>query len=128
MLGLSSLKLIAIGLGLLAAVAAIAIPAYQIGDASMREEVQAAADKRVSEAKENYDQVIAAQLALTDHYRLLSDSKYDALIKRISDIKVTSTTVTNNITKERDSDPSFYGMQLPEGGQKQWLNARNLFR
>ena len=123
-----NLKLIAIAVGLAVTVGAIAYPAYKLGGSSVKEAAQADADKRVQLATETYQQLMVKQIQLTDHYRSLADTGYADLIEKITHIKVTSTTVTNNITKEVQSNPTFYNNALPDGGRQQWIDARNLFR
>lgn len=124
MFGLTNLKLIAIAIGLAVSVGAIAYPAWKLGGAH----VQADADKKVESAKATYEQMLMKQTALTDTYRDLAKTGLAALGEKIDKIKIVNTTVTNNITKERESNPAYYEQPVPPGGIKQWDTARNLFR
>jgi hypothetical protein len=123
MFGLTNLKLIAIAIGLAVAVGAVAYPAWKLGGAHE----QADADKKVAAAKATYEQMLLKQTQLTDHYRDLADGKYDALMKKLGNIKVVHTTVTNNITKERADNPALYNQKFSTQELKSWDSARSLF-
>lgn len=128
MFGLSGLKLIAI-----AATAAVLIglpsyAAWQLSAYRTQEAAQADTDRQVTAVREKYTALLDAQKALTEQYRGLADEKYAELAQRIDKIKVTHTTLTKNITIERESNPAFYSQPLPEGGRQQWLDARAIFR
>lgn len=123
MFGLSNLKLIAIAIGLVVSVGAIAYPAWKLGGAS----VQADADHKVELAQQTFNQLLMKQTQLTDTYRNLADGKYDALIEKLGNIKIVHTTVTNNITKERADNPTLYNQKFNAEELKSWDAARNLF-
>lgn len=128
MFGLSKLKLIAIALGLIFAVSAIGTVGWKLGVAQVKDSEQARADEQIQGVKNTYEQLLMKQQQLTDTYRSLSDNEYAELSKKLGNIRITNTTVTNNITKEREDNPAFYKQQVPAGGQKEWDAARNLFR
>ncbi len=123
MFGLPNLKLIAIAIGLAVSVGAIAYPAWKLGGAHVQED----ADKRVASAQATYEQLLMKQTQLTDTYRSLADGKYDALMTKLGNIKVTHTTVTNNITKERADNPTLYNQKFNAEELKSWDAARSLF-
>lgn len=59
-------------------------------------------------------------------YKDLSDKKLEALLERVSNIRVEHTTITRNITKEREIHREFYAQPLPPGGYEEWKRARSL--
>lgn len=128
MFGLSNLKLIAIAVAAAFLIGAPAVAAWKLGGSSVKEAAQAETTRQVTQLRGEYQQLLIAQTTMTDHYRVLADSKYEALIKDLGNIQIVHTTVTHNITQERASDPKFYEQPLPSGGQKQWEAARKLFR
>lgn len=58
----------------------------------------------------------------------LADTKLEALLKSISNIRNEFRSITTDLAKERASNPQFYEQQLPEGGLNQWKRARELLR
>ena len=59
-------------------------------------------------------------------YKEISDKKLEELLERVSNIRVEHTTITRNITKEREIHREFYAQPLPPGGFEEWKRARSL--
>lgn len=128
MFGLSSLKLIAIGIALVVFVGLPAWGAWKLGAYQVAESERTRAEKEISEFKESYARILQTQIELTDQYRDLSDNQMTKFLDKLDNIKVTNTTITRNITTERASNPEFYNQPLPAGGREQWEAARKQFQ
>jgi Tfp pilus assembly protein PilO len=83
---------------------------------------QAAVQQALREAQAKID----AEVKLRLHYQGLADTKLEALLKSISNIKVEHRTITNNITREREIHKEFYAQPLPESGYELWKRSRAL--
>ncbi len=124
MFGLSNLKLIAIGIGLLGLGGIPAWAAWKLGAQSTLEE----ADNRVQAARQDMEQFMMKERQLTDYWKDLADQKYAELLHGVSNIEIKHTTITKNITVERASNPEFYEQQVPKGGVKEWHDSRQLLQ
>lgn len=128
MLGLSGLKLIAIGVG---AAALIGVPAWvgwSMGADSVRIEERDRADAEIAKAAAGIQERMDEQAKLTSHYKDLADEKYESLLLGLQNIRVVHTTVNNTIVEERKNNPEFYELQLPAGGIKAWEESRRLLQ
>jgi hypothetical protein len=95
---------------------------WELRGAGIAQEKQEAVDDAVTEITKQYNQ----EKEWRAYYQKLSDEKLTTILNRITEIKVEHKTITNNITKEIERDPKFYGQALPEGGRAEWLKAREL--
>jgi len=80
----------------------------------------------VSEAVLNIQKEIDKHAASTKFYRDLAEKRREELLQSIAKIKIEHTTITNNITKEREIVREFYAQPLPPGGYEEWKKARQL--
>lgn len=128
MFGLSKLQLIATVVVLGLVVGVPATMAYNAGATSTLEEAREESARAIEAVREQHREAMDRQVKLTDQYRDLADEKLGQLQEAVAGIKVVNTTITRNIYQERLNNPEFYELQVPEGGIKQWEDARNLFR
>lgn len=128
MFGFSKLQLIAMVAGLALVVGVPSYLAYTAGAEATREQAQKESAKAIEEVVDAWSTALEQQVLLTDQYRELADGKLGELQQAVEGIKVVNTTITRNIYQERLGNPEFYEMQIPEGGLKQWDDARSLFR
>lgn len=117
-------KLIAIAIVLVVASGTGAYVAWNIRAEMAHRE----AEDAVANARKDWDVALKAKDALIDTYRGKSDEQYAALLKGISSIKVTNTTITKNVQGTVEKYPVFYVQPLPQEGYKQWLEARKLLQ
>ena len=112
-----------IKLGLIAALClGTAWVSWKLAHADVEQEKQKAVAVAVKDMTAQYTQ----EKQWRQHYQSLADDRLAAILNKIADIKVEHKTITNNITKEIERDPAFYGQALPLGGREQWLKARAL--
>lgn len=135
MLGLSNLKLIAIAVALLGILSVPAWVGWRMGENSVREAARKETEKQVAEVREDADQrvevqkeLLRKQIEVSNIYRNKAETTDKELLAAVKGIEIKHTTITNNIREERATNPGFYELRLPEGGIKQWEEARKLFR
>lgn len=128
MLGLGNLKLIAIALAAAIAIGVPAWAAWKLGAGFAREAAQEQARKEVEAVRRDAQSKFALQERLINEANARADKVYGTLLSKLSDIKVTHTTVTKEIVKEREANPAFYEQELPPGGLQQWESSRQLLR
>jgi hypothetical protein len=89
-------------------------------------QAQKAQDLAVSSAVSQIQSKLDEERKMRANIETVVDAKLTALFTAIANIQVVNKTITNNITKERASDPKFYEQQLPDRGYAQWKAARAL--
>lgn len=87
---------------------------------------EAAVNEAVAKSVKEAQAAIDAERALTASYRNIAEGKVALLLEKLSKIKVQSVTITNNITKEVETNPAFYNQPLPQKGYDEWMNAKAL--
>lgn len=94
---------------------------WELRGADIEKEKQKAVTEAVLDMTQQYNQEREWRL----HYQAQAD-KFGEVLTAINNIKIEHKTVTNNIIKEIERDPKFYGQALPEGGRKAWMDSRAL--
>lgn len=82
----------------------------------------------VNDAVAGIQKQLEEERKLRAKFEDLADTKLEALLKSISNIRTEFRVITNDLTTERASNPQFYEQQLPEGGLNQWKRARELLK
>lgn len=107
---------------------AIAVVAVLVGGTWYFRGLKAEHDQTVAvnDATQEVRKELAQEQATRQVYQTLAEGKLAAILTGVSNIKTVHQTVTNNITKEVQSNPAFYNQKLPDVGYAQWIAARNL--
>lgn len=95
---------------------------WQLRSSSIEEEKREAVESATKQLQKDLD----TERWLRGKFEALADKKLEDLLISISNIKVEHTTITNNITKEREAHKEFYSQKLPAGGYEEWMKARAL--
>ena len=125
----AKVKTVLVGLGVVATVATIAgvgYAAWHVRGIKAENDQRKAVDKAVSTAVEAIQQQLDEERKLRIVVQTQMNQRLDRILKSISNIEVKHTTITNNITQEREVHKEFYVQELPPGGYEQLKRAREL--
>lgn len=91
------------------------------GALNEREKVEA-----VNKAVEEIQGKLNEERRISAIYKNLADLKYEVLMGKISNIKITNKTVNTTILQDVKDNPEFYSQPIPPVGYTQWQKARSL--
>ena len=104
----------------LALVLAAAWGAWYVRAAIADQQTQRAVKTAVEKVQKELDE----ERKTTAYYRELSDKQLQTLLDKLTNLRVEHTTITRNITLEREIHKEFYMQPLPAGGYEEWKRSR----
>lgn len=128
-LAAAKVKTILAGIGVLIVLAAIvgaSYAAWHVRGIKAENDQRKAVDAAVTAAVSTIQKQLDEERKLRVVVQTQMNQRLDRILKSISNIEVKHTTITNNITQEREVHKEFYVQELPPGGYEEWKRAREM--